>query len=350
MKLINHNDTIYLEFISSSKIIKKSLKLPYNAKNLKYAKSTLMPIFKKLYEVKTKSSIKTKKTKPSKGKTIMFNEICQMSLNELKLHSKLTTTNTALYAYKRVFDFLEDKDTKAYSKDDLQLAIFNMQKKLKPKTIHLMISYLNLAFKKSLHLGILQQNPMQNLKKPRIPKTHKNILNTREISSLLKNATDELKLFLYIAFYTGARSGEILALQKDDIDFKTNIIKITKNQTRYELTTPKNGNFRFISIPTKLAKFLKQNLKHINSDKIFKSDYFQMYYQFKKLLKSLNLPACGLHITRHCYATILLNNSVSPIFIAKNLGHSNLKEINNTYSHYIFDKNESKILEKALDF
>lgn len=48
MRLTNHKNKIYLEFLSTSKIIKKSLNLPYTKQNLKYAKTTLLPIFKKL--------------------------------------------------------------------------------------------------------------------------------------------------------------------------------------------------------------------------------------------------------------------------------------------------------------
>lgn len=60
MQLIDHNDTIYLEFLSKSKIIKKSLNLTYNKENLKYAQTTLLPIFQKLYVIKIKSPLKQK--------------------------------------------------------------------------------------------------------------------------------------------------------------------------------------------------------------------------------------------------------------------------------------------------
>lgn len=225
-----------------------------------------------------------------------------------------------------------------------------MSQTLSPRTIHLIISYLNLAFKKALNLGIITKNPALNLKKPRILRTHKTLFTKAQILSLLKNAKDELKLFLYIAFYTGARSGEILALTKDDINLQNLTILISKNQTRFELTTPKNGNSRLIHIPKQLLNYLSKTIHLLPEKKLFKSDYFQIYYKFKALLKALNFTNTGLHITRHCYATILLSNQVSPIFIAKNLGHLNLKEINQTYSHYVFNKKELNFLEKALNF
>ncbi|NLK67409.1 MAG: tyrosine-type recombinase/integrase [Campylobacteraceae bacterium] len=377
MQLINHNGTIYLEFTSTSKIIKKSLKLPYNKKNLAYATKTLLPIFQKLYTITTPNQPTKLKTNPhqrTRPKAIphqqnkpnqtptppqptpqpkttkTLSHICHLTLNELKLHSKLTTQHTATYAYKRAFDFLEDTDVHTYTAHTLQTAICEMQKSLSPKTIHLIISYLNLAFKKAINLKLIKENPVQKVKKPRLSKPYKTLLKHRQITTLLTHAQGELKLFLHLAFYTGARSGELLALTKSDINLHSNTLKISKNQTRFELTTTKGGETRTVPLPKLLALFLAKVLPSIKDEKLFQSDYFQIYYKFKKLLKLLNLPPLGLHITRHCYATFLLSNQASPIFVAKNLGHSSLKEVNHTYSHYIFDKKEIRNLEKALNF
>ena len=137
MKLINHKNTIYLEFISSSKVIKKSLKLPYNAKNLAYATKTLLPIFQKLYEVKSTKSLQKAQTNKSKISRTALSKFCEISLNELKFHSKTTTINSAIYAYKRLFDFLDDKAIHLYTHAEIQLAVFKMSQTLSPRTIHL---------------------------------------------------------------------------------------------------------------------------------------------------------------------------------------------------------------------
>lgn len=352
MQLINHNNTICLEFLSNSKIIKKSLNLTYNEKNLKYAKNTLLPIFKKLYLVKIKSPLKqiSKKQSPKNGSKLL-SQICNHTLQSLHLHSKKTTLKSASYAYKRVFDFLADKPINSYSHDEIQTAIFKMQEaSLSPKTIHLIVSYLNLAFKTAQISHFTNQNPIRLIKKPRILKSQKNIPTKNEIKILLNNSSNELKRFLYIAFYTGARSGEILALKKDDINFQNSYLNINKNQTRYELTTPKNGDSRIVLMPKNLSIFLKTDLLNQKDEKLFTKDYFQIYYEFKKLLKKLNYKSLGLHIARHFYTTLLLKNKISPIFIAKNLGHTNLTQIHKTYSHYFFDKKEILAVEKVMKF
>lgn len=62
------------------------------------------------------------------------------------------------------------------------------------------------------------------------------------------------------------------------------------------------------------------------------------------------IRACGLHITRHSYATLLMQNAISPLFIAQNLGHSDANLVNRIYSHYIFDKVQITKLEKVMKF
>lgn len=375
MELINQNGTIYLQFQTNSKIIKKSLKLPYTQNNLKYVKTTLMPIFAKLYSIQP--SIAHRFVKPAKFvKSYALNHtssnqtnhkftnpnkkfsqskhtlstIISLTLSDLSLHAKPTTIHTATYALTTVLKYIPNIHITDISPNIIQSMIHLLHQRLAPSTIHLIISYLNLAFKKAQSLNIIIKNPLNSIKKPRLSRPVKSIPTLPRIRSLLDAATGELKRFLYIAFYTGARSGEILALDKDDFDLSSSTLTISKNHTRFGLTTPKNHAQRLILLPKNLVEFLRSEFKEINSITLFTKDYFALYYEFKKLQKHLDIKSHGLHITRHCYTSILLSDKISPTFIAKNLGHSTLKEINQTYSHYFYNKHDQIRLNKALNF
>lgn len=454
MQLFNKNGTIYVKFRSHSKIISKSLKAAYNDTNLKYAQTTLLPIFQALYNanlcaqnfaqcqenlnaqtyanpsnsaksqnltqicksahnksakqnraisasnpakfsqnfakcqlsenlnaqnhaissnfaksqnlaplaqflphkqppIRAKSNSR-KPTHPRKTATSpKLSEIYAIMLSQNAFYVKQTTKYTAFYACKRIFDFICDQEITLYSPAQIHQAIAKMRQTLAPATIRLLLTYLNLAFNKAIHLNLLHTNPLKFIKKPPLSPRFKPILTNANIQNLLSHAQNfsrELQIFLYIAFYTGARSGEILALQTTDIDLENRLITISKNQTRFELTTPKNGKFRHIFIPQRLLNFLKTLNLNATNEKIFKSDYFRIYYFFKKLLKSLNLPPFGLHQTRHIFTTILMQNGISPTFIANALGHSSLKMVNQTYSHYILTHEQSQKVEIALNF
>ena len=69
MQLIIKNDKIHLRYQSSSKIVTKSLRLKATKQNLKYAQTTLLPIFARLYAISNTppSPISTKRTKSAKN-------------------------------------------------------------------------------------------------------------------------------------------------------------------------------------------------------------------------------------------------------------------------------------------
>ncbi|MDL0090093.1 tyrosine-type recombinase/integrase [Campylobacter gastrosuis] len=345
MRIFNQNGKIYVEFEALSKTIKRSLGLNYNEKNLKFIKKTILPIFLKLSEVK--STKKTSQKQPKNGCKNSLKTLCDEFINSQEFNKK-TTQNTARYAIKRAFDFLDDKAISSYTSDDFKACLSSMQRSLKPSTIRLIFCYILLVFRRAKERNLIKNMPFKSHFLPKNSHKKRTIWTPKQIKLMLKNATNELKIFLYIAFYSGARSGEILALNANDIDYKNGVINISKNQTRFELTTPKNGVCREIFMPRNLAHFLKA--QNFTNGQIFSSDYFAIYYQFKKLLKSLKLPTFGLHTTRHAYTSTLMNGLISPQFIANALGHSSLNHVNNTYSHLILQKSQLKKAQKVLDF
>ncbi|MDA3043978.1 MULTISPECIES: tyrosine-type recombinase/integrase [unclassified Campylobacter] len=369
MQLINHNGKIYLRFQSANKIIKRSLKLDFTKHNLAYVKQTLLPIFQKLALNKTttlfsnhaisakiqninsnlpqnkvKFSLQTTQIPP---KPYLLSHFCALYFADLRHHAKLSTQKTACVCINRAFDFLPDLHVRSYTHSQIYDAINAMKNSnLSHQSINLILNYLKNAFSLALKFGVTSQNPFEFIKK--LPKFNKPkfCFTKAQIRLLLANAKGELRTFLFIAFYTGARSGEILALCKEDFDLNADKITIYKNQTRYELTTPKNGKSRTIN----LLKPLKNHILELNlgAGRIFSDDYFAILYKFKKLLKSLNLPPCGLHVTRHSFCSHLLSANISPTLIAHTLGHSNLEMINKIYGHFIKNRSDLRNLNRAM--
>lgn len=165
--------------------------------------------------------------------------------------------------------------------------------------------------------------------------------------TLLREAKGELKTFLYLAFYTGARVGEILALRWENIGLNTIDIKKTKHANG-ELGTPKTGKSRTILCPEPLKKYLS-SLEQ-TEDFVLKLNYHSARRNFQQLLKNLGYEIQGLHATRHTFTSLLVQNNVSPTLIAQMLGHSSLTMINNIYAKYIEGNNTTNqaLLNNAL--
>ncbi|GAA7075218.1 tyrosine-type recombinase/integrase [Helicobacter pylori] len=165
----------------------------------------------------------------------------------------------------------------------------------------------------------------------------------KEIKLLIKNAPSlRLKAFLMVAFFTGLRTGEQLALLWEDIDFNNKTIIINKSLNELgQITSPKNKpSVREVDLLEPVGKILKElqesepaNKKFVFIDMPKRSSVFQRH--FKKLLKALNLKDRKLYTTRHTFASLMLSQGEEAMWVSKTLGHKDLNTTYKTYSHYI---------------
>ncbi len=163
-----------------------------------------------------------------------------------------------------------------------------------------------------------------------------------DVKTLIENAPSlRLKAFLTVAFLTGLRTGEQLALTWEDIDFTGKTITINKSLNELgTITTPKNKpSIREVDLLEPVEKILKE-LKESEPNKKFvfismpkRSTMFQR--AFRSLLRALNLKDRKLYTTRHTFASLMLSQGEEAMWVSKTLGHKDLNTTYKTYSHYI---------------
>ncbi len=182
--------------------------------------------------------------------------------------------------------------------------------------------------------------------------------NLEEIKTLIKNAPSlRLKAFLTMAFFTGLRTGEQLALLWSDIDFTSKKIHIEKSlNLSGKITTPKNTpSIREVDLLEPVEKILKElkASEPANKKMIFlsipkRTQEFQL--MFKELLKALNLKDRKLYTTRHTFASLMLSQGEEAMWVSKTLGHKDLNTTYKTYSHYIpkQEKERAKFIKGIL--
>ncbi len=179
-----------------------------------------------------------------------------------------------------------------------------------------------------------------------------------EVKILLENAPSlRLKAFLMVAFFTGLRTGEQLALMWEDIDFNEKTITINKSLNELgQITSPKNKpSIREVDLLEPVEKILKQLKESEPANKKFvfismpkRSTMFQR--AFRSLLRALNLKERKLYTTRHTFASLMLSQGEEAMWVSKTLGHKDLNTTYKTYSHYIpkQDKERAKFLKGIL--
>ena len=155
-------------------------------------------------------------------------------------------------------------------------------------------------------------------------------------------------VFFSIAFYTGARKGEINALKWSDITGNTlNIRRSISQKIKGKITEtpPKNkSSYRSLQIPLPLLKILNEHKKRQQADKNFTEDYRVcggISYLPDASLDTHNiryaalaeLPHIRIHDFRHTHATLLINEGINIQEIARRLGHADVQQTWQTYPH-----------------
>ena len=171
------------------------------------------------------------------------------------------------------------------------------------------------------------------------------------------------------------RKGEALALTWGDIDFQRKEIKVAKSLNRkrpkkcgdviltshpetassfgwhvsktrsYEITTPKNrASYRQILMPNNLYDMIYEHYVQVKQDYGFSNNIFVFSGQvpvsdqtlrrrFDSYAQKAGVKKIRIHDLRHSHASLLINKGQNILIVSKRLGHSNITQTLNTYSH-----------------
>lgn len=165
------------------------------------------------------------------------------------------------------------------------------------------------------------------------------------------------KTLYEILFWTGCRIGEVLALTMDDIDFDSLIISVNKTYYRHDrkdvITVPKTeSSVREISIPLHLANEISEYTACIYGGLDKGERLFQLTDRAvqKKMIRNAELAGVKrirVHDIRHSHIALLIEKGISPLAIAKRVGHDSINTTMNIYGHLY--PNKQKEIAEILD-
>ena len=134
-----------------------------------------------------------------------------------------------------------------------------------------------------------------------------------------------------ILFWTGMRIGELLALQVKDVNFEDGTIRVDESLTRLDgedlITAPKTeSSVRVITIHKELQDEIREYISTLYRPKpgtrLFAGrtkSFFE--HEMERGIKLSGVKKITVHCIRHSHASMLVQMGVSPIEIAKRLGH-----------------------------
>jgi len=247
---------------------------------------------------------------------------------------------------------------------------------LSEKTIKIHHSLISAIYDKAIMWDVYKgDNPAKRVDAPKPDKKKARCYDEAETQKLLE-ALDRLtgsevkyKVATYLAIMTGARLGEIMGLEWQDVDFTKKTVEI--RQTSQYL--PGQGTFtkqpktelskRKISVNDTLLTTLAQ-YREDQQDKGFlcrgnarlfvtwdgkPMHTYTLTDWFPIFLKKNNLPPLNFHGLRHTSATFLISRGMDIQTVAGRLGHSTSATTQNIYSHFLEskDRQAADLMEDA---
>lgn len=176
---------------------------------------------------------------------------------------------------------------------------------------------------------------------------------TREQATLIiEEAREPFKTLFAVAWSTGMRAGELLALTLDDLNFTQKTVRVNKSVDDYTrlVRQPKTKNsIAFLPMSTSLEAMLRTYIQQHwtpnplgilfpnrtgtrsrSRDNVVKNG-------LKPVLRRLGIPdkETGLHAFRHGLATELVEASVPLSVLQHQLRHADVKTTLKVYTHVI---------------
>lgn len=204
---------------------------------------------------------------------------------------------------------------------------------------------------------VLKRMGMEKKKKT-LPKT----LTPQEVKIFLQacreNYPEHTTLFL-CAFRTGLRMGELLALQWGDIDWNRNIIQVERSFRRGRVGRTKTSRSRQVDMSDQLRQALlhlltlrkREGLQaglgeevpwifHRNGQPMPQNSLRNI---FKRILKKAGMSQMRFHEIRHTFASLLLTNGETPVYVKEQMGHTSIQITVDIYGHLIPSSNRQAV-------
>lgn len=288
---------------------------------------------------------------------ITFNSLYEIYFEDVQLKLKINSITTKkTYFRKYLLPFFKDYYIDEITPNDIR----NFQNELiknnlSKNSLRAIENNLKTIFNFAIKYYELSSNPMTKVEMVGSRKNKKKMTfwNLKEFEQFIEVVDDlELKFLFTLLFWTGMRIGEALALTFKDIDLKKKKLNINKTFTRLHkkdvITTPKTeSSIRKIDLTDNVVAMFKDYsktfYKPLPATRIFTKGKVGIRLNFIKYIEKAKVKEIVIHDLRHSHASLLINNKVNILAVARRLGHEDIKMTLNTYSHLYDEENQNMI-------
>jgi len=213
-------------------------------------------------------------------------------------------------------------------------------KSISERTINIELSCLKQILRLAKEWGFAHKNPAENTKKFSEPKRQPRFLTEEEILRLINHSSPWLRMFVYFALGTGMRTGEILNLRFEDIDFQRNVVMVKSNPKRGYLV--KNKRDREIPLTdflySKALWFSEYWIDYRTMKPRKRTPEQRAYFfcnengerittirqSFTRTIRRAEIADVTPHTLRHTFASHLIMSGVDIRTVQEYLGHTKI--------------------------
>ena len=347
-------DKLYVQGSIDGVFKRYSTRLKATPKNIKYVKGHYVTLLKEIHNKKNQLQI-------------ICTNFADYGLSNLKLNEAKRTENTAK-EYMQIFltkikPYFKNFDIKDIKRNDLM----KWQKDLKDsglsgKRINNIRSIFNFILEEARKDELIEKNYFTLVDREKIEKQEISPFSFDEARLILSKATGWQKEFFQISFFTGMRTGELLALKWEDINFVSKTITIRRSIRKGVLReTTKTGETRIIDMlpiveeainNMRASSYLRNSFIFLSSSNSCYTDSgFIRKGSWTNTLKLCGLDYRTLYQTRHTFASNMISAGEDILWVSQMLGHANLQVTLTVYAKFIKTKKvvRASFLENSFD-
>jgi integrase len=345
-------ESLWVDFTHGGKRYRKSLKLGNTPANKKLATTKIIPQLM----LKLHSGEFFEKRIPT---------LDAFSAASFEMHSnsrRAVTQTEYANAYRlHIAPVLGKKKIDVIKPSDIQRWQNALLETLSPRRVRHIRAVLSGILKDAMKDELIEKSPLALVGTPKLNKTDIHPFSVEEINLILGTATGQFRNFYALAFFTGMRSGEMIGLRWEDVDFLHGTISVKRAIKMGMVTEPKTAqSIRQVEIIDTLVPYLQEQYRITGAKKsyVFLNKEGEHFYDIKRIRDTdwkRTLKTCGLEYrpiyhTRHTFATMMLEHNEDILWVSNMLGHKDATMTLSHYAKYVNRKRKKRasFLEKSV--
>ena len=178
--------------------------------------------------------------------------------------------------------------------------------------------------------------------------------NGDEARKIIMLASEPYRTMFAIAAMTGLRAGEVMGLQKGDLNLERRVIHVRRSAWYGRVQTVKSKASRApVAMSEALSTllndylatwkpnaegflFLNRNGRPYAANKVVE-------YGLWPVLETLKIERAGMHAFRHCHASLLMDVGANPTVAKEQMRHSDARITLESYAHVIGDSQRNAV-------